>query len=138
MVCRPALLALCTLASAQTIAAEARQGLCPGTNYQNIGWGGMSRSGCIERAAEVERDSGSFVLVRLVQRELDTTKPREFLPLLPELEDPLEQPTGEVWETNKPSEAKDANGSDGLKIALVVVLAVLLVADANAPGNQIV
>eukprot|EP00401_Gymnodinium_catenatum_P082711 CAMPEP_0117583968 /NCGR_PEP_ID=MMETSP0784-20121206/67324_1 /TAXON_ID=39447 /ORGANISM="" /LENGTH=137 /DNA_ID=CAMNT_0005384743 /DNA_START=96 /DNA_END=509 /DNA_ORIENTATION=+ len=137
MACRPALLALCALASTQTIAAEARQGLCPGTNYQNIGWGGMSRSRCIERAAEVERDSGSCSFVSYSESSTPQSQ-GNFCRCFRSCEDPLEQPTGEVWETNKPSEAKDANGSDGLKIALVVVLAVLLVADANAPGNQIV
>mmetsp|Transcript_140943 Transcript_140943/g.438150 ORF Transcript_140943/g.438150 Transcript_140943/m.438150 type:complete len:259 (-) Transcript_140943:211-987(-) len=36
----------------------ARQGLCPGTDYMNLAWSGMSRRRCISRAYEIQRDTG--------------------------------------------------------------------------------
>lgn len=40
-----------------------RQGRCKSSSYQNIGWGGMSKDACVNRAAEVEKDSNQCKFV---------------------------------------------------------------------------
>eukprot|EP00443_Scrippsiella_acuminata_P009624 CAMPEP_0115256150 /NCGR_PEP_ID=MMETSP0270-20121206/46094_1 /TAXON_ID=71861 /ORGANISM="Scrippsiella trochoidea, Strain CCMP3099" /LENGTH=262 /DNA_ID=CAMNT_0002671787 /DNA_START=80 /DNA_END=868 /DNA_ORIENTATION=+ len=78
-------------------ASGVQEGLCPGTGYMNLAWSGMSKDKCLERAYQVQQDSGSCGHVSY-SPSLSTN----FCRCFSSCEGELLQPAGEQWETSVP------------------------------------
>mmetsp|Transcript_14890 Transcript_14890/g.37461 ORF Transcript_14890/g.37461 Transcript_14890/m.37461 type:complete len:302 (-) Transcript_14890:35-940(-) len=120
-----------TEASSSLVAAGggSREGRCSGSGYMNVGWSGMSRDKCIERAAEVQKDTSQCSFLSYSSSS-QPQQQSQFCLCFKDCSE-LTHPSAEVWETVNPAEAKatsDASSRTAVVIAVIAGAAGLLVA----------
>lgn len=81
-----------------------RQGICQGTAYMNIAWGGMSKDKCLDRASQVLQDTGRCAFVSYSASPWPQGN-SNFCRCFASCAGDLQQPAGEVWETSEPRAA---------------------------------
>merc|ERR1740120_436528 len=102
------------IAASSSRADGGREGLCQGDGYMNIAWGGMSRGQCMDRAYQVEQDTGRCGHVSY-SRSLTSN----FCRCFPTCDGELQKPEGEEWETRVPRPA-DKHGLRNLVLVCIV------------------
>jgi len=121
------LIALLTIGGTSTLAsaAEHRTGRCAGTGFMNVGWGGMSKDKCLERAYEVNEGPGPSGRCGHVSYSASSGPQSrgDFCQCHGSCVEPLEQPVDEQWETHVVSEP---SGMHRLVIVAIVAAATLL------------
>lgn len=78
-----------------------KTGRCPHSNYMSVSWGGMSKEACLKRAYEVNQGPGPSGQCGHVSYSASAApqKSTNFCQCHSSCEEPLEQLSGEQWET---------------------------------------
>lgn len=97
----PSLCVLMVLINAVAVAGQKRNGRCGDTGYMNIGWSGMSKAKCLERAYEVNGGAGPSGQCGHVSYSASSGPQGQsnFCRCHGSCDGALEQPAGEQWET---------------------------------------
>mmetsp|Transcript_2182 Transcript_2182/g.5491 ORF Transcript_2182/g.5491 Transcript_2182/m.5491 type:complete len:178 (-) Transcript_2182:382-915(-) len=122
------LLLLASCSSLVAAGGGSREGRCSGSGYMSVGWSGMSRDKCIERAAEVHKDTSQCSFLSYSSSS-QPQQQSQFCFCFKDCSE-LAYPSKEVWETMNPEEAKatsDSSVSATVVIAAIAAFAGLLV-----------
>jgi len=111
--------------SAKTDADAETKGRCPSKGYMSVGWGGMTKQRCFERAYEVNQGPGPSGNCGHVSYSASAApqQSNQFCQCHSSCEKPLEQPSNEDWETHVVS--ADIALSSGYRQQLAYVLSCL-------------
>jgi hypothetical protein len=90
-----------------------KTGRCPHSNYMSVSWGGMSKEACLKRAYEVNQGPGPSGQCGHVSYSASAApqKSTNFCQCHSSCEEPLEQLSGEQWETYVVSENPSMSNS---------------------------
>jgi len=105
---------------------DVRTGICQGSGYMNIAWGGMSREQCLDRAYQVLKDTS-----RCGHVSYSPSLTSNFCRCFASCEGELRQPEGEQWETTVPQQEQKSLDLAVL-ICIVAGIAACLVATGCA------
>mmetsp|Transcript_14889 Transcript_14889/g.37458 ORF Transcript_14889/g.37458 Transcript_14889/m.37458 type:complete len:170 (-) Transcript_14889:331-840(-) len=98
------LLLLASCSSLVAAGGGSREGRCSGSGYMSVGWPGMSRDKCIERAAEVHKDTSQCSFLSYSSSS-QPQQQSQFCLCFKDCSE-LTNPSAEVWQTVNPEEAK--------------------------------